>query len=166
MSKISAITIKSTGGIGLPRRELQRHEKLTMSRVARKWHKDNAARHFTTSGARRYDYGRRRTKNVRTGQVFKTRRGRPRAPSGLPLVWTGNTRTRAKVVFVRATSKRSSASMPIGKLNFRPPGNPGLNMADEMKRVTRPERDKLRRFAVRDVATRLRRSRYTTTIRI
>ena len=163
---ISAIRISTQGAGRMPRRELQLHEKITMSRIARKWHGDYAHKHFTVAGARRYQYGRRLTKNVRTGQVFTDRRGRRRAPSGLPLVWSGDTRRRARIVFVKASSKRSSASMPVGKLNFRPPGNPRLNMAQEMRTVTRAERDRLQNFGVRDVARRLGRSRVRTQIRI
>lgn len=99
------------------------------------WHENLRARHFTNEGARVYRYAKRKTKEVTTGQIKTTRRGRKLAPIGLPLVWSGTSFSLSKIGTFHAKEKTSWVTMPVRAFNFKPPGNPTLNMREEFTRV-------------------------------
>ena len=93
-----------------------------MRQIATSWHARYSAGKFTTTAARKYNYHKRRTKEIRTGKLFKSGK-RLGAISGLPLVWSGESRQRAqRPTRILADSVKSSVSYSIRAFNRRPPG--------------------------------------------
>lgn len=119
--------------------KIRRLKTVALKVIARSWHQRYSAGKFTAAGARKYNYGRRKTKEVRTGKIKRGKGGRKLAPSGLPLVWKGDTRSKAKTRKIGGNSKRSYVTSPIQKLNFKPPGNRALNMRREYTTVLKSE---------------------------
>lgn len=103
------------------------------------WHENLRPLHFTNEGARRYSYGRRHTKEVRTGQVKRDKKGRALAPTGRPLVWSGTSEQLAKIANFTAKETSSKVTMPVRAFNWKPPGNPTLNMRWEFTQVPKSE---------------------------
>lgn len=127
---------------GLPKLEKKFENMLvqdTMRYIAFMWWRDFRPLHFTTAGARRYHYAARKTKNVFTGQPKRKKSGKPRAPDGRPLVWTGESMRSSQQKRIDSKPKWSSVVMPVRKLNFKPKGNKTLNMPGELKKVLKSE---------------------------
>lgn len=103
------------------------------------WHANLRPIHFTSEGARRYGYGKRNTKEVRTGRVKRGRNGKPLAPTGRPLVWSGDSERLSMTAKFRATETTGTVTMPVRAFNWRPPKNPTLNMRWEFTRVLNSE---------------------------
>lgn len=137
----------------LPRSSLssiRRLKKAAMGIVAVRWHDTYSQFKFTPAAAAKYHYTERKTKHVRTGKIKRDKRGRPRAPSGNPLEWTGRSRALAHRRRVKANSKRSSVTSPIRAFNFRSEkANAGLNMMREYKQVLPAEERVLAKAAER-----------------
>lgn len=132
----------------ISRDDIIRLKTSTMLSIAKAWHKRYSQFKFTTAAARKYNYTKRKTKDIRTGEVRRVKRGkfkgRRLAPTGLPLVWTGETRGLAKITTYKASSRKSKVTSPINKLNFRPKGAyPNLNMRREYTRVLPSEERRL-----------------------
>lgn len=134
----SEIVITYDGPPKISRRDENEIKKKGMRRAPLFWHAEIRPTKFTPAGARRYRMGRRFTKDIYAGRVRRTRSGRPRAPSGNPLTWSGRTLARSRTNRITVTSTRARLIMPVNALNFRPPKNP-LNMRDEFIRTTRAD---------------------------
>ena len=131
-----------------------------MAALAYGWHASYSPGKFTPAGARKYNYTKRRTKEVRTGRIKKSKSGRKLAPNGNPLVWTGRSRSLAKSKTVRASPTLSSVTSPIRAFNFKPKGAyPGLNMRFEYKRVLQDEQQRLGKGAERVLRDRFSKSK-------
>jgi hypothetical protein len=141
------VTVTTAGPPKIRRDALRRALKETFASIGKDWHDNYRPLHFTTEGARRYHYAARRTKEVTTGSIRRRKGGRPRAPSGLPLVWSGRSRTLSQSVSIRATYKGVRVVSPIRAFNFRPPGNPNLDMRAEYTRVIGSELREIERKA-------------------
>ena len=125
---------------GLPRikaSDVNAMKRRAMAEVARTWHDDFASKKFTTAAARRYNYAPRFTKNVRTGQIKKSKKGRPLAPSGLPLVWSSRSRALQKVRRIKSTANKGVVSDGIRQFNVRrsPKSHPRLDMLKEYQKI-------------------------------
>lgn len=112
------------------------------------WHSEMSARHFTREGARAYGYsprsgesGNPSDKGFRrsyTGRKLRTR------GHTLPLVWTGLSRSLARIRDVRATPKGCRVILPVG-FNRRNPHSK-VNMRDEVTKVLPDEERRLAAF--------------------
>lgn len=131
--------IELTTDIALRRDALRRVLKAAYTTIGEQWHSRYSQVHFTAEGARRYHYTRRSTKDVVSGASKKTKRGKNRAPSGLPLVWSGRSRELARQKVVRATYKGCRVVSPVRVFNFIPPRNKQLRMREEYTTVTASE---------------------------
>jgi hypothetical protein len=154
---------------GLPRLPKRYQNALiakTMRGMAFGWWARYRPGHFTKAGARKYNYGKRHTKDVRRGRVKRTRGGRPRAPSGLPLVWSGRSLGLSQQKRLKGTPKKSHVTMPVRAFNFRPPKNPQLNMRKEFTTVLTAERKNLERKGAKDLEQRLAKHRVQSRVTI
>lgn len=161
-------TITTTGLPKLKRKTLRDAKRLSLWDVANQWHVRFSQIHFTPLGARRYRYAPRMTKIVTQGLVRKTRAGKPRAPSGNPLHWSGRSQALSRSKRIRATAKWSKVTSPIRAFNFAPKGNPRLaggQMAKEYKRVLPVEQRDLQKVAVRSLSRELKIPRTRVTVR-
>ncbi len=144
--------VKWEGASRLKKGQLKAIKKKVMEGFGNNWYTSFKNKHFTTAGAKRYNYGVRKTKNVRTGLVYKDKHHQKLAPSPLPLVWSGRSRNLSRTRTVKANSQRVDVSMPVRAFNFIPPGNKQLRMRAEFTRVIPSEIANLTKRAQRDLA--------------
>lgn len=138
------IQIKAVGlSPKITKRQIQKLKSATLRITAARWHDRYSQFKFTPAAARKYNYRERKTKYIRTGKVKRSKGGRPLAPNGNPLVWTGETRRLARFRKVTGNSKRSHVTSPISTLNRKPPGNRLLNMRKEYTTVLPSEERQL-----------------------
>ena len=164
---IPTITVERVGvGKALKVRHVNKARRSALWQVADAWHVRFRPIHFTVEGARRYNYRQRRTKRIRSGSIRKTKAGKPLAPSGLPLVWSGRSRVLSQQKKIRATKNWSKVTSPVRALNFRPQGWPPGQMAKEYRTVVSRERRKLQSVATQTVAKEFRGSRVKSVVRI
>ena len=164
----ATFTITTTGFPAMTRSDLRTAKSAAMWDVANQWHIRFKDLHFTPQGARRYRYAPRITKIITQGLV-RMRHGRPRAPSGDPLVWSGRSRILSNAKKIRATSKWSRVTSPIRAFNFAPKGNPRLRggqMVKEYRTKVPSEWATLNKVASNSVARELRISKRRVVVRI
>lgn len=161
-------TIITTGLPKLRPKALRDAKRLAMWDVANQWHVRYSLLHFTPQGARRYRMVPRMTKIITQGLIRRTRSGKPRAPSGNPLTWSGRSKALSRSKKIRATATWSKVTSPIRAFNFAPKGNPRLaggQMSKEYTRVQPVEQRDLQKVAVRSVAKELGIARTRVTVR-
>lgn len=150
------------------RRTLNRAKKESWHHEGVVWHTQNRAKHFTKKGAREYGYTPRKGEQG-GGASFAgsyTAQKLKRFGHTLPLVFTGEGRRLTKVARITSTSKGVKVRMVSArKFNFKPVGG-RIDMADELRRVSRDEKDAIERRLERNVTlkTNQERSRSTKTI--
>lgn len=107
------------------------------------YHERFMAKHFTTLGAREYNYTPRSGERAGVGSkaFFRSYTGRKQKEKGhtRPLVWTGASELLAKIRDIRATSKRARIVQHARGLNRRNPRSE-VNPAEEIQRTTERER--------------------------
>ena len=127
----------------MKQKDIYKELRLSMERIGQDWWSTAHTFKFTPAAARRYNYAERFTKRVRTGRIRLDNRGRPRAPSGNPLEWSGISKALAKSRKIRATRHRARVTVPIRIFNRvtrgRHPKNPKLDLPSEWKAVTQTE---------------------------
>lgn len=138
-----SITVVRTKNSAMKRSHINLAIKSAMWRIAFDWHTTYSQFKFTPAAARKYHYNERHTKVIRAGRVRRDKRGRPRAPSGNPLTWSGISKALAKQKTIKASKRRSSVRSPVRAFNWRPPKNPKIDMRWEYTRVLASEERKL-----------------------
>jgi hypothetical protein len=148
---VLAFTIRENISQGLSRSEVNDAIRRTWFIVGSDYHRAFMAKHFTHAGAREYGYAPRKGERGAPGSkgFRRSYTGRKLRQKGhtLPLVWSGESRTLARVRDVRATSKGCRIVIHANKLNFRNPKSE-INMRDEVTRVS----DMEARVVMRDFA--------------
>ena len=165
----ATFTITTTGFPAMTRSDIRNAKRSSMWDVANQWHIRFRPIHFTPRGARRYRYVPRITKVITQGLVRFSKSGRPRAPSGDPLVWSGRSRLLSQAKKIRATSKWSRVTSPVRALNFAPKGNPRLQggqMVREYRTKVPSEWATLNKVASKSVARELNISKRRVVTRI
>lgn len=160
------VTVTYRGQPRLSRQEFAEHLRDVNVVMAGAWHNEFRPLHMTTQGARRYHYARRHTKEVTTGVVRKTKSGKPMAPSGLPLVWSGKSRLLSQLGRITGTTRGARITYGIRAFNFRNPHNP-INMREEYLRTLPKEQRRMASVGGRHLVRRFaRRSLLQYTIKI
>ena len=136
--------IKKTGTV--TRTLWNRAVKEALAEAGALWHGEMMPKHFTESGARLYRYDRRSAKY--------TKRKRQLFGHGLPLVFSGATRTLASIRDIRSTSKRTRVVINAPTLNRIPRGK-RKTMREEMTTITTAERKRLVKRIDRSLQTSL-----------
>jgi hypothetical protein len=149
------ITVKNRGIPQLKKKYLNVLIAKALGHIAFLWWKDIRPIHFTGAGARKYRYTRRATKDVFTETIKRKKKGKPRSPSGKPLVWSGRSFELSKQKRIKSTSKRSSVTMPVRAFNRRPPRNKQLRMNEEFARILASETKSLEKQGSADLQKRL-----------
>lgn len=119
------------GPIALTKSEANKMKAETMGHIAGQWDVRFRPSKFTAAGARKWNYAKRRTKNIRTGKINRDSRGKPRAPDARPLVWTRQSLSLSKTHTIYSSRSRSRVTYPIRIFNR----NKKINLADEFRRV-------------------------------
>ena len=159
------ITHRGSTPATVGKRQINRWKKEGLRSMAWRWHNLFREQHFTSSGARKYRYTPRKTKHIFSGQV-KYFGGKPRAPDGRPLVWSGTSQQIATHTRVVATSKWSEARYQTRAFNFRPYLNPAINMNEEFTKVLGYELLNLTKNAEKVVRRRIRSYKRVLKVRI
>lgn len=164
----SPFRITYTGLPRLPKRFQNEIVGKTMRHIAFLWWRDYRPIHFTPQGARKYHYGRRRTKDIFTGQPRRDKKTkRPMAPSGRPIHWFGDTERESKNKRIGGTSNKSYVTMQMRNLNRYKPKKAKYKLADEVRVVLKQEIKELEIAGKKDLERRLQQygTRHTVTIR-
>ena len=121
------------------------------------WHRRIARNKFTPAAARKYHYTRRKTKNIFTGQVRKTKKGRPLAPNGNPLVWSGRSQALGHQRRITVAKDIASVTSPIRQFNIKTPfrADPRMNMRREYLSTTPGDNKKIRRVVEQAIRKKL-----------
>lgn len=124
------------------------------------WHQHFRKRHFATVAYREYDYAPRKGDELPFGsrEFWRSYVGRKLRKMGhrLPLVYSGASRTLAKIRDVRATSKGGRIMIHAPTLNLRPKGG-RINLREEMARISPREWQKMLRVCGRELNRRWKR---------
>ena len=115
------------------------------------WHRSFRPKHFTAAGASEYGY--------RPRSPEYERRKQKRFGHKLPLVWTGESRTRSRVRNVKANSRRARVSMSVPKINFSGRG-------DELRTISRREGRALAGIMERHITKQLNELTETMTVTV
>lgn len=119
------------------------------------WHRMLRPKHFTPSGAAEYQYrSRSRRYTYRKQRRFHHRN---------PLQYTGTGKALTRPRDVRATRKGVRIVMRANVFNFRPRG---LNMRDELTRISLVEKQDIERRMERDLERRFKRIPHRETRRV
>lgn len=158
---ISSISIKwqTPFAPGIARKAMREIIKATWHDVGVLWHSQMRPKHFTKRGAREYGYATRQGERATPGsRAFRrSYTGRKFREKGhtLPLVWTGESRALSRLRDVRATSTRVRIVMRTNRLNLRHRSS-RINMAQELRTISRSEQRAIRGFINRTVDKRIR----------
>lgn len=163
MAKLKVTVTGPTPGV--LKGELLRIFRVTMLEIGELWHSTMRPKHFTAEGATEYHYKKRTDKYMRAKENKKKHQ--------LPLVWSGESRTRAiaKRIYPRAKKAGGeyvtgvTVTMNIPTLNLRPKGGK-INLREELVRTSAKEFLTIKRFArdrSRELVKELKRYKKTQT---
>jgi len=128
----------------VPRREINDVIRACLTRMGETWHRAYRPKHFTRAGAKEYGYTPRKGEGLHGRAFWKSYMGRKQRQKRhqRPLVWSGESELRSRVRDVRATSKRVRIVLRTPTLNYRNKHSK-INMAEEMRTVSRKEEQAL-----------------------
>ena len=119
------------------------------------WTDEFKMRHFTHAGAKMYGY------EPRTAEYEAKKKRRPPG-FGLPLVWSGASRTLASIRDIRSQTKGAKSIIHAVGLNRKPKGKV-TSMREEMTRVTTNEQRSMVAVASKTLARELVQAQKTGT---
>lgn len=154
---------------GVPRSIFRQERREALRTMAETWNARYRDLHFAGDARRRYGYLPRKGEDLPHGsKAFRrsyTGQKLRRFGHVLPLVFSGQSRTLARLARVTATSDRARVILPVPGLNRRNPISQ-IDMRDEATRITEEERSVLTRGLDKDLGRRLRLIRATRTRQI
>lgn len=158
------------GTVNLNQRAWNRVVRDCWMKVGKMWHKHMAQKHFTKAGAREYEYTPRKGEEsgVSSKAFWRSYTGRKKKAKGhtLPLVWSGETRSRARTARIEAYATRRKSGVRIS-LNLpalnRLSRKSNINMREEMTTVSARESQVLIRYLNKLIDRRLKAIRRTAT---
>ena len=136
--EIRAIKIRERGTV--PRSMAKQHRQASRQayqEIAEQHHRENTPKRFTTEHAQAAGYRKRSGENLQFGTkaFWGSYTGRKLRKFGhmLPLVYTGQTRDRARMATIQVTTNRGQLRYSVNALNFNP------WTRDEFARLITPE---------------------------
>jgi hypothetical protein len=140
-----AIKVHYEGDVpGLAKRWLNEVKKRAYAVMGRYWHQHFLEKHFTKAGAQEYGYAKRAGEGEVGKAFWSSYTGRKQKKWGhtLALVYSGASRSRARQMDVRATSKGVNIVLHAPALNYKNEYM-GMNMSEEIRTITSSEADRL-----------------------
>lgn len=138
------LDLKFTGH-PLTKRAFNAMKNEVLADAGRRWHREMRPKHFTTAGAREYNYRPRKGERGNTDRkgFRRSYTGRKLRMMGhtRPLEFTGEGKRLSRIQDVRATSKRVRVILPR-KFNFRNPHSQ-INMREELTTISKREEELL-----------------------
>jgi hypothetical protein len=164
---ISGIVMTEFGPTpGLVARERDRLIRETLETVAKNHHRFTD-RHFRIEAKRLYNYLPRKGEGLSGKAFYRSYMGRKLREKGhqLPLVWSGQQRTLARIGEVRSRGNKTVLVRGCRGLNRRNPHSL-IRMNEEVRRVADSERQEAEALAQKTFAKKLRSVQTTKTTRI
>lgn len=136
--KILAITIRERGAV--PRSMAKQHRQASRQayqEIAEQHHRENTPNRFTKQHGQAAGYRKRKGEDLQFGTkaFWGSYTGRKLRKFGhtLPLVWSGQTRDRARLATIQVTTNRGQLRYSVNALNYNPWAR------DEFTTLTAPE---------------------------
>jgi hypothetical protein len=138
---IGHVIIEETGATpGISKREQGRITKEVLEGVAENHHRRYMRKHFTIAGGREYGYKPRKGEGLSGKAFWQSYTGKKKKQKGhqRPLVWSGASEQLARVLDVRANSKRARLVQHARGLNRRS-RHSDIRMYQEISAVSQAE---------------------------
>jgi hypothetical protein len=134
-----------------PRLRKRDHNRIigqTLAETAANHHKKYMKKHFTVEGGREYGYTPRKGEGLSGKEFWRSYTGQKKRKKGhrRPMVFSGASETLAKILDVRATSKRARLVQHARGLNRRNPHST-IRMNEEIRQISDHEVRQAERFA-------------------